>query len=89
MNKDRVKGKIDKVVGSANRKTGKLTHNGQLQVEGMAQQVKGKIESAFGEVKDAVQQANKEARGPREPRVYVKPDASKSPLISTPVSGRA
>jgi len=77
MNKDRVKGAIDDVVGSAKQKTGELTHNSRLQVEGMAQQVKGKIEGVLGEAKDAVQKANKEARGPHESHVSVEPDASK------------
>jgi uncharacterized protein YjbJ (UPF0337 family) len=54
MNKDRVKGKIDEVVGSAKRKAGKLTSNTPLQVKGMAQQVKGKLESTLGKAKDAV-----------------------------------
>jgi uncharacterized protein YjbJ (UPF0337 family) len=54
MNKDRVKGKIDEVVGSAKRKAGELTDNPKLQVEGMVQQLKGKVESACGKTKDAV-----------------------------------
>ena len=40
MNKDRVNGTIDKVVGSAKQKAGKLTGNTQLQIKGIAQQVK-------------------------------------------------
>jgi uncharacterized protein YjbJ (UPF0337 family) len=54
MNKDRVKGKIDEVVGSAKRKAGELTDNPKLQVEGMVQQLKGRVESACGKAKDAV-----------------------------------
>lgn len=57
MNKDRVKGIIDEVTGSAKRKTGELTGNTQLRVEGMAQQVKGKAENAWGTTKDAVHDA--------------------------------
>jgi uncharacterized protein YjbJ (UPF0337 family) len=45
---------IDEVAGSAKRKAGKLTGNTQLKVEGMAQQAKGKAESAWGKAKDAV-----------------------------------
>lgn len=52
MNRDRMKGTIDEVVGSAKRKAGELTGNTKLQVEGMAQQVKGKVENAWGKTKD-------------------------------------
>jgi uncharacterized protein YjbJ (UPF0337 family) len=58
MNKNRVKGTIDEVVGSAKRKAGKLTGNTRLQVEGAAQQVKGTVENAWGKAKDAARQAN-------------------------------
>ncbi|MDR3776424.1 MAG: CsbD family protein [Terracidiphilus sp.] len=54
MNKDRMKGTVDEVVGSAKRKAGELTGNTKLQVEGMAQQVRGKIENAWGETRDGV-----------------------------------
>jgi uncharacterized protein YjbJ (UPF0337 family) len=59
MNKNHVKGAIDEVVGSAKQKAGKLTDNTPLQVKGMAQQVKGKLENALGNAKDAVQKANR------------------------------
>jgi uncharacterized protein YjbJ (UPF0337 family) len=54
MNKDRAKGTIDETVGSAKRRAGGLTGNTQLQVEGMIQQAKGKVENAWGKAKDAV-----------------------------------
>jgi uncharacterized protein YjbJ (UPF0337 family) len=54
MNKDRMKGTIDEVVGSAKRKAGELTGDTKLQVEGMAQQMKGKVESAWGKTKDGI-----------------------------------
>jgi len=57
MNKDRMKGTIDEVVGSAKRKAGELTGSTKLQVEGMAQQVKGKVENAWGKTKDVVRDA--------------------------------
>jgi uncharacterized protein YjbJ (UPF0337 family) len=49
-----VNGTIDKVVGSAKQKAGKLTGNTPLQVKGIAQQVKGKLENTLGKAKDAV-----------------------------------
>jgi uncharacterized protein YjbJ (UPF0337 family) len=48
-----VKGTIDEVMGTAKRKAGELTDNTRLQVEGMAQQVKGKAEGAWGMAKEA------------------------------------
>jgi uncharacterized protein YjbJ (UPF0337 family) len=54
MNKDRVNGTIDEVVGSAKRKAGKLTGNTPLRVKGIAQQVKGKLENTVGKAKDVV-----------------------------------
>lgn len=57
MNRDRMKGTVDEVVGSAKRKAGELTGNTKLQVEGMAQQVKGKVENAWGKTKDVVRGA--------------------------------
>jgi uncharacterized protein YjbJ (UPF0337 family) len=57
MNKDRMKGTIDEVVGSAKRKAGELTGDTRLQVEGMAQQMKGKVENAWGKTKDVVREA--------------------------------
>ena len=49
------------LVGSAKHKAGDLTGDVHLQVEGMAQQVKGKVENAWGKAKDAVDHANREA----------------------------
>jgi uncharacterized protein YjbJ (UPF0337 family) len=52
-----MKGTIDEVVGSAKRKAGELTGDTKLQVEGMTQQVKGKVENAWGKTKDVVHDA--------------------------------
>jgi uncharacterized protein YjbJ (UPF0337 family) len=57
VNKDRVKGTIDEVVGSAKRKAGEMAGNSKFQVEGAAQQVKGKLENTLGKTKDAVHEA--------------------------------
>jgi uncharacterized protein YjbJ (UPF0337 family) len=71
MNKDRVKGTIDEVVGSAKRKAGGLTGNTGLQVEGMVQQAKGKLESALGKAEDAIHEANLEAEVKHKSRIEV------------------
>ena len=59
MNRARVNGTIDEVVGSAKQTAGKLTGNTPLQVKGTAQQVKGKLENTLGKAKDAVRAANR------------------------------
>jgi len=62
MNKDRVKGTVDEMVGSAKQKAGKLTGNTPLQVKGIAQQVKGKLENTLGKAKDAVSGTHQETK---------------------------
>ncbi|HEY1159216.1 MAG TPA: CsbD family protein [Terracidiphilus sp.] len=66
MDKQRVKGAIDDVVGGAKRKVGKLTGNVNTQVEGAAQQIKGKVETAVGKVKDAARNARDNATAQHE-----------------------
>ena len=53
MDKDRVKGTVDEVVGSAKRKVGNLTGDKRTEIKGAAQQIKGKVENAVGKLKDA------------------------------------
>jgi uncharacterized protein YjbJ (UPF0337 family) len=69
MNKDRVQGTIDEMAGTAKRKAGLLTDDIQLEAEGVAQLLKGKVENAWGKAKDAVREANEEAGAPRDPHV--------------------
>jgi len=57
MDKDRVKGTVDEVVGNAKRHIGNLTGDTRTEVEGAVQQVKGKIENTWGKTKDAVRDA--------------------------------
>lgn len=61
MNKDTVKGTIDDAAGRAKRQVGEWTGNTNAQVEGAGQQIKGKAEKAWGNVKDAAHDASKEA----------------------------
>ena len=72
MNRDRVKGTIDEVAGSAKRKVGALTGNTKLEVEGMVQQAKGKVENAWGKTKDAVRDAAEGSEVRLETRVTLK-----------------
>ena len=76
MNKDRVKGMMDEVAGSAKRKAGELTDNTRLQVEGMAQQVKGKAEGAWGKAKEAVRDAIDDTEVHLDARVTLKSKSS-------------
>lgn len=53
MNKDTVKGTMDDAAGRVKRQAGEWTGDTKTQVDGAAQQVKGKAEKAWGNVKDA------------------------------------
>jgi len=55
MNKQRTDGAIDQVVGSTKRHIGNLTGDKRTEVEGAAQQIKGKVETAVGKLKDNLQ----------------------------------
>jgi uncharacterized protein YjbJ (UPF0337 family) len=68
MDSNRVKGAVDEIMGIAKQKTGDLTGNTKLQVEGIAQNLKGKVESSWGKAVDAVHEANEEAGAPHDPR---------------------
>jgi uncharacterized protein YjbJ (UPF0337 family) len=59
MDNDKVKGTIDDAAGRAKRQVGEWTGDTGTQVDGAAQQVKGKIEKAIGNVKDAARGATK------------------------------
>ena len=48
MDKDRVKGTIDELVGSAKQKVGEMIGDSELQVDGIVQQTKGNLENALG-----------------------------------------
>jgi len=72
VNRDRVKGTIDEVAGSAKRKAGELTGNTKLQVEGVVQQAKGKVENAWGKTKDAVRDAAEGSEVHLDTRVTLK-----------------
>jgi uncharacterized protein YjbJ (UPF0337 family) len=66
MDKDKVKGAVDDAMGRAKRQVGEWTGDTQTQAEGAAQQVKGKAEKAWGNVKDVVRDAKTDADRERE-----------------------
>jgi uncharacterized protein YjbJ (UPF0337 family) len=57
MDKDRVKGTMDDAAGRAKRQVGEWTGDTGTQTEGAAQQVKGKVEKAWGSLKDSAANA--------------------------------
>jgi len=68
MNNNRVNGTADEVVGSIKQKAGKLTGDTPLQVKGMTQQVKGKLENTLGKAQDAVRGSKQETKLQDDPR---------------------
>jgi uncharacterized protein YjbJ (UPF0337 family) len=62
MDSDRIKGKADDVAGRVKRQVGEWTGDTETQAEGAAQQVKGKVENAWGKTKDAVRDATDDAK---------------------------
>jgi uncharacterized protein YjbJ (UPF0337 family) len=61
MNSDKIKGSVDDAAGRVKRQVGEWTGDSQSQVEGAAQQVKGKAEKVVGNVRDAL---HKSGTGP-------------------------
>jgi uncharacterized protein YjbJ (UPF0337 family) len=66
MDKDRVQGTMDDVAGRAKRQVGEWTGDTNAQVEGAAQQVKGKAEKAWGNMKDDVRDAHRGSESDKE-----------------------
>jgi len=60
MDKDRVKGTMDDAAGRVKRQVGEWTRDTKAQVDGTAQQIKGKTEKAVGQMKDAARDFNKD-----------------------------
>jgi uncharacterized protein YjbJ (UPF0337 family) len=53
MDKDRMKGKVKDIAGRVERQAGEWTGDSKLQDEGAGRQVEGKVQNAWGKVKDA------------------------------------
>lgn len=71
MDKDRVKGKVNEVAGRSKRQAGEWTGDTGAQAEGGVQELKGRIQNAWGKAKDA-------ARGTDESQKTPNPDHSHS-----------
>ncbi len=62
MNQDNIKGTMDDAAGRAKRQVGEWTGDTKTQVDGAAQQVKGKVEKAWGNLKDAAKDTDRKDR---------------------------
>jgi uncharacterized protein YjbJ (UPF0337 family) len=54
MDKDRVEGKAKDIAGRVERQVGEWTGDKEAEVKGVAKQVEGKVQNAWGKAKDAV-----------------------------------
>lgn len=54
MDKDRIVGSAKKVKGSFKKTIGKMSGDAKLQSEGEAEEIEGKIQNAFGGIKDTL-----------------------------------
>jgi uncharacterized protein YjbJ (UPF0337 family) len=59
MDKQHVKGAMDKAKGSVKEAAGKVTGDRKMQAEGKLDKAKGNARAAVGDVKDAVRNATK------------------------------
>lgn len=66
MDKDRVKGAVNDAAGRVKRQVGEWTGDTNAQVEGTAQQIKGKAQKAWGNVKDATRDASESVNRDRQ-----------------------
>jgi uncharacterized protein YjbJ (UPF0337 family) len=52
MNKDQVKGRVEQNTGRVKEVAGKLVGNDRMRTEGVAEQVKGKVQAGYGDAKE-------------------------------------
>ena len=66
MDKQEIKGKVDKAKGWVKEKAGKITDNSKLESEGKADQIKGEARETYGKAKrkagEIVEKAGKEIK---------------------------
>ena len=62
MNKDQVEGKLKDVAGRVERQAGEWTGSKETEARGAVKQVEGKVQGAWGDVKDAGQKAVDKAK---------------------------
>ncbi len=59
MNKDQVKGRTSTVTGKIKEGVGKATNDKDLEDQGTAEKVGGKVRSAFGDVKEDIKKSTR------------------------------
>jgi len=62
MDREHVKGAVDKAKGAIKDTAGKLTGDKKLEAEGKLDKAKGDLHNVAGDVKDAVRDASKAAK---------------------------
>ncbi len=60
MNKDQVKGRAEEAKGSVKEAAGKVVGNTQLEGEGKADKVAGKVQGSYGDAKEHVKDTAKD-----------------------------
>lgn len=61
MEKEQVTGKLDEAKGKAKQAAAGVTGNRNLRNEGVVDEGKGKVKEAYGDVKDAVKDADRKS----------------------------
>ena len=61
MNKDQVEGRVEQAKGHVKDAVGNITGNRQLEAEGEAQQVGGKVQAGYGDAKEKAKDTAKDA----------------------------
>ncbi len=57
MNKDQVKGRIEEATGKVKEVTGKVTGDKDLEQEGKVQNIGGKVQAGYGDLKEDIKTA--------------------------------
>ena len=57
MNKDQVKGRIEQATGKVKEVAGKVTGDKELEQEGKVQNVGGKVQAGYGDLKEDIKTA--------------------------------
>ena len=61
MNKDQIKGRVEQATGKVKEVAGKVVGNDRLETEGLAGQVKGKVQAGYGDAKENAKDKAKKA----------------------------
>ena len=62
MDKDRLKGKTKDITGRVERQAGEWTDDKEMQSEGASKQVEGKVQNAWGNLKDKTRNASQDIK---------------------------